>query len=106
MDSPVRSARTSTLRSPCANCSKSSSLLDRADDRRDADIGDHLERQRRSEHSPCVLAGEVISEERESDRGQPRADEGQRLCGEQALVDSICERGEKSCLHSLFSLSI
>ena len=61
------------------------------DDRRDADIGDHLDRQRGPEHGAGPLAGEFEGEQAERDRHETRADQRDYLGGEQVTVGAVGE---------------
>jgi hypothetical protein len=62
-----------------------------ADDRRDPDIGDHLDRQRGPEHRARSRAGKLEGEQAESDRQQPRPEERDHLGREQVAIDSVGE---------------
>ena len=60
------------------------------DYRRDGDIGDHLDRQRRAQHSAGPVAGEIEEgEQSERDRRQPRADQRDDLGALQMAIGPI-----------------
>ena len=61
------------------------------DDRRDADIGDHLDRQRRSQHRTGIAACNVKGEQAKRHSRKARADERNNLRTEQVAIGAIGE---------------
>jgi hypothetical protein len=61
-------------------------------DRGDADIGDHLDRQRRAKDRAGIRPGELEGEQAERDRRQPGAEQGQKLGEEEAAIGGIRQR--------------
>ncbi len=62
------------------------------DDRREYDVGNHLERERGTEHRGGIAPGEIIGQQRQGDRAEPGADERDDLCREQLPEIGIAER--------------
>ena len=67
---------------------------DDARDRGHGDIGDHLDRERGSEHDPGIGTGQIISEKGQRDGAQPRAGQGDGLRGEQMAVGAVLQDGQ------------
>ncbi len=65
------------------------SLGDRSGDGREADIGDHLDREYRSQDQRGVSAGEVVCQETKGDGHQPRPEKGGNLRGEERAERTI-----------------
>ena len=59
------------------------------DDRRNADIGDHLDGKRSSQHRTGILAREVIGEQPERHGCKPRADKRDNLRAEQMTIGAV-----------------
>lgn len=65
-----------------------------ADQGRDGDVGDHLDRERGPEDGGGVGAREVVREEAEGDGRETGAGQGDDLRGEEAAVGAVAQHGQ------------
>jgi len=61
---------------------------------RHADIGHHLDRERRAQHGTGLSARELVCDQPERDGGKPSAEQGDDLGGEQVAVGAGAEGGK------------
>jgi hypothetical protein len=57
--------------------------------RRNADIGNHLDRKRGPEHRAGLSAGEIVGEETKRDRGKSCPDQGDHLGEEEMPINAV-----------------
>ena len=67
-------------------------VCEAADERRDQDVGDHLEREGGAEHPAGLAAGEVVGEQRQRDGREPGADQGDHLGREEPPEAGLGQR--------------
>jgi len=67
---------------------------ERARNRRDADIAEHLDGERRTEDFTSLRSGEIVREQAERDSRQASAEERGCLRREEVAIGAVLERGE------------
>ena len=72
-------------------CAAWQTLCQRSRDRRDADIGQHFDGQRRAEDDACLGTRQVKCQQTQRDRGQAGSQQGDDLREKQVAVRSVGE---------------